>query len=197
MHARPGGAEVELSLLFADVRGSTGLAERMSPTAYSRLMNRFYAAATGVLIKTDAFIDKLVGDEVMGVYLPVFTGPNHARAAIQGAEGLLRATGHDNREGPWLPVGVGVHSGVCYFGTVKGVDGTLADYTALGDPVNVAARLGAAARPGEALVSEAAHAAAGVALPECEERVLSLRGRREPVCVRVLTVGQATAAGDA
>ncbi len=175
-----------MSLLFVDVRGSTSLAERMRPMAYSKLMNRFYAAATGVLIKTDAFIDKLVGDEVMGVYLPVFTGPNHAKAAIEGAEGLLRATGHDNPEGPWLPVGVGVHTGVCYFGTVKLADGTFADFTALGDPVNVAARLAAAAQPGEALISEAAHAAAGVELPDCQERTLSLRGKREPVCVRVL-----------
>lgn len=189
MHTRRGGAEVELSLLFVDVRGSTSLAERMSPTAYGKLLNCFYAAATGVLIKTDAFTDKLVGDEVMGVYLPVFTGPNHATAAIEGAGGLLKATGDDNPEGPWLPVGVGVHTGVCYFGTVKGADGTFADFTALGDPVNVAARLAAAAEPGEALISEAAHTAAGVALPDCEERTLSLRGKREPVCVRVLQLG--------
>ena len=160
----------------------------MSAAAFSRLMNRFYAAATSVLIKTDAFIDKLVGDEVMAVYLPIFTGPNHARAAVEAATELLRTTGHGTREGPWLPVGVGVHTGVCYFGTVKGVDGTFADFTALGDNVNIAARLAAAAQSGEALISEAACVAAGVDLGVHESRELALKGKTESVGVRVVRI---------
>ena len=78
----PGGTEVEMSLLFVDVRGSTSLAERMSARNYSRLMNRFYKAATDVLIRTDAFIDQFVGDEAVGLYFPLFTGPNHALSLI-------------------------------------------------------------------------------------------------------------------
>src|SRR5437879_5343769 len=65
-----GGAEVELTLLFVDVRGSTTLAERVTPSKFSRLMNRFYDVATRVLIDSDAWIDKLVGDEVIAFYLP-------------------------------------------------------------------------------------------------------------------------------
>ena len=95
-------------------------------------MNRFYAATTDVLVKTNAFIDKLVGDEVIGIYLPIFTGPNHARPATQAALDLLRATGHGDRGGPWLPVGVGVHTGRAFFGTVSGAEGTFSDFTALG-----------------------------------------------------------------
>jgi adenylate cyclase len=160
----------------------------MSAADFGRLINRFYAAATGVLIKTDAFIDKLVGDEVMAVYLPIFTGPNHARAAVEAAIELLKTTGHGTGEGPWLPVGVGVHTGVCYFGTVQGVDGTFADFTALGDNVNIAARLAAAAQPGEALISAAACAAAGVDLSVHESRELVLKGKSEPVAVRVVRI---------
>ena len=79
----PGGTELEISMLFVDVRGSTDLAERMSPTDYARLMDRFYNAATEVLIRTDAFIDKFVGDEVMGLYFPLFTGPMRVRRCSQ------------------------------------------------------------------------------------------------------------------
>ncbi len=104
VRTHPGGAEIELSLLFADVRGSTTLAERMAPAEFGRLMNRFYVSANRVLIDTDALVDKLVGDEVIGLYLPVM-GPEHAAKAIEAARELLVATG------PSLPVGAGVHTG--------------------------------------------------------------------------------------
>jgi adenylate cyclase len=176
---------IDLSFLFIDVRGSTSLAEGVSPDAYARLINRFYEDVTRVLVRTEAFIDKFVGDEVMAVYLPVFCGPNHARAAVESAAELLGAMQQTRSEGT-LPVGVGVNSGTCYFGTVKGVDGTLADWTALGDPVNVAARLGAAAAAGEALISEATCRAAGIELSDCESRSLALKGKSEAVTVRVM-----------
>jgi adenylate cyclase len=179
---------VDLSLLFADVRGSTNLAQRMTATEFSRLMNRFYAATTGVLVKTNAFIDKLVGDEVIGIYLPIFTGPNHARPATQAALDLLRATGHGDRGGPWLPVGVGVHTGRAFFGTVSGAEGIFSDFTALGDTVNTTARLASAAQAGEALITDAAYLAAGLDLGNLEQRCLELKGKSEPVNVRVVQI---------
>lgn len=181
----PGGAEVELSMLFVDVRGSTGLAERMTAKEFSWLMNRFYKAATKVLIKTDAFIDKLVGDEVVGLYLPLFTGPNHAFAAIEAAQELLRVTGHSDRDGPWLPIGVGIHTGVAYVGIVSGAEGTVTDVTALGDSVNTAARLASYAGSGEALISEACFGAAGLDMGKLERRQLDLKGKSEAVHVYV------------
>jgi len=185
-HKYPGGAEVELSMLFVDVRGSTSLAERMSAAEFSQLLNRFYKCATDVLIKTDAFIDKLVGDEVIGLYLPLFTGPNHASAAIKAAQDLLRVTGHGNHEGAWLPIGVGVHTGTAYVGVVSGAEGTVTDVTALGDCVNVTARLASKAGPGEALISNMAYVASGLKLINCEQRQLELKGKSEPVSVHVL-----------
>src|SRR5438093_3511206 len=142
-------------MLFVDVRGSTRMAERMSAAEFSRLISRFYKVTTDVLIRTDAFIDKLVGDEVIGLYLPIFTGPNHAGAAIRAAQELLRVTGQPDRSGAWLPIGIGVHTGTAYVGVVSGAEGTVPDVTALGDCVNVTARLASSAGPGEALVSEA------------------------------------------
>lgn len=181
----PGGAEVELSMLFADIRGSTTLAEGMSPLEFSRLINRFYAAATDALIKTDALVDRLVGDEVVGLFIPGMAGREHPRRAIEAARALLRATGHGRRGGPWLPVGVGVHTGFAYVGVVGGGEGTVADFTALGDNVNIAARLASHAGPGEILISEAAYAAADLVL-ETERRSLILKGKSQSLTVHVL-----------
>jgi adenylate cyclase len=189
MEKYPGGAEVELTMLFVDARGSTALAEKMSASEFSQLLNRFYAAATDVLIKADAMIDKLVGDEVIGLFIPGFTGPHHARLAVQAAQTLLRVTGHDDPNGPWLPVGVGVHTGVAFVGTVSGTSGAVNDLTALGDNVNITARLASKAGAGEALISEATYAAAGLNFGELERRQLELKGKSEPVGVRVLQVG--------
>ena len=187
----PGGAEIEISMLFADVRGSTTLAEQMSPAEFRQLMNRFYTVATGVLLDTEAIIDKFVGDEVVALYVPIFTGSGHPDAAVRAGRELLRATGHGDPGGPWLPVGIGIHTGTAFVGGV-GAEG-VTDITALGDAVNTTARLASAAGPGEALVSEATCAAAGLETGGMEQRQLMLRGRSEPVSVRVLQVASATA----
>lgn len=184
----PGGTELEISMLFVDVRGSTRMAEGMSAGNFGQLMNRFYKAATDVLIRTDAVIDKLVGDEVIGLYLPLFTGPNHARPAVLAARELLLATGHAEEQGPWLPIGIGVHTGVAFVGTVGGAEDTVTDITALGDNVNVTARLASVAAPGEALISEVAYAAGGLDLGELESRRLELKGKSEPIPAWVLRV---------
>jgi len=160
----------------------------MSPFEFSQLMNRFYAVATDVMVKTDALIDKLVGDEVIGLYLPGWAGSEHASLAVRASQNLLRATGHGAPDGPWLPVGVGVHTGNAYVGTVSGTEGTVADLTALGDTVNITARLASQAGRGEILISETAYAAAGLNLGDLEQRQLELKGKSEPVSVRVLRI---------
>ena len=182
----PGGTEVEMSLLFVDVRGSTSLAETMSPSDYCRLMNRFYKAATDVLIRTDAFIDQFVGDEAIGLYFPLFTGPNHARAAVAGAQKLLLAMGYGGRQQPWIPVGVGVHTGIVFFGTISGSEGSVTDVAALGDNVNTTARIASKAGSGEALISDVTYAAAGLDLGDLERRQLELKGKNESISVSVL-----------
>jgi adenylate cyclase len=178
VRTHPGGAEVEISMLFADVRGSTTLAEQMRPIEFSRLMNRFYDRANRVVIDSDGVVDKLVGDEVVALYVPA-VGPDHARKAVEAAADLLRATAD------LVPVGAGVHTGIAYVGAV-GSDSTVADFTALGDSVNVTARLASLADAGEVLITEAAHTASGSDLGALDRRELSLRGREAPLAVRVL-----------
>ena len=170
----PGGTELEISMLFVDVRGSTSIAETMSAADFSRLMNRFYKAATDVLIRTDAFIDRFIGDEVVGFYFPLFTGPNHSRSAVLAAHELLRVMGYGGKQGPWIPIGVGVHTGIAFFGTIGGSEGSVTDIAALGDNVNIAARIASKAEPGEALISNVAYAASGLDLGDLEQRQLEL-----------------------
>lgn len=179
-----GGAEVELALLFADVRGSTTLGERMKPAEFSELIGRFFAASSRVLLDTHAWVDRLSGDQVVGMYLPYFVGPHHVRVAIDAATDLLHATGHDDPGGPWIKVGVGVHCGTAFVGTVGSKDG-VTDITVLGDVPNVTARLSSAAGPGEILISEDAYGRAE--LPGAfEQRSLELKGKSQPMTVHVL-----------
>lgn len=181
-----GGAEIELSLLFADVRGSTNLAEGMSPIEYSKLINRFYNTATQVMVRTDALIDKIIGDQVAGIYVPGFAGPTHTLRALEAAQEILRATGHARPEGPWIPLGAGVHTGTAFVGSVGSEEGT-SDITVLGDAANTAARLASSARHGEILISDAAYTAIGLDLGQMEVRLLELKGKSKPMLVHVLT----------
>lgn len=183
----PGGAQIELTMLFVDVRGSTSIAETMADSEFGELMNRFYEAAIHVLVREDAFIDKLVGDEVTALFIPGFAGQKHAARAIKAARGLLHTTGHADPDGPWIPVGVGVHTGVAWVGSISGASGEAADFTALGDNVNIAARLASSAGKGEAIVSNATIRAAGENMSGLEARELYLKGKTEAVGVRVLT----------
>jgi adenylate cyclase len=149
-------------------------------------MNRFYEATIDVLVHADAFIDKLVGDEVTALFVPGYAGKEHARRAVEAGQALLRATGYGEPGGPWVPVGVGVHTGPAYVGTIAGAGGASADFTALGDHVNIAARLASTAGPGEVLVSEATYSAAQIETGGFEKRELELKGKSTPVSVIVL-----------
>ena len=168
------GAEVELSMLFADVRGSSKLARQMSTLDFTRLMNHFYKVSSEVLIERDAIIEKFVGDEVVGLFIPFMTGQEHAKRAIEAAEELLRATGHGSTEGPWVPLGAGVHTGPAFVGMVGSNESS--DFTALGDPVNIAAHLASQAAIGEVLLSEQVAASAGLLDAALEHRSVSLKG---------------------
>jgi adenylate cyclase len=161
----------------------------MSVREFSQLINRFYTVATHVLIQTDALVDRLMGDQAIGLYIPGFAGPEHSRKAIEAAQDLLRLTGHRDTKGPWLPVGVGVHTGTAFVGVVGSEDST-ADFTALGDNVNITARLASEAGTGEILISNAAYSAANLNLGDLEHRQLELKGKSEPIGVRILRVAR-------
>lgn len=183
IRAFPGGAEVELSMVFVDVRGSTPLAERNSPTDYATLMTQFYTDATAAFIETEGFIMDVAGDEVFALYPPGFSGKDHAALAIRAAEKLLKLSKQRNK----LPMGIGVHTGNTFIGTVIGAEQGIADVRVLGDTVNTAARICSVAKVGEALVSAASCTAAGLPLTGESQRELELKGKQQKMTVKVLT----------
>src|SRR5437762_2794363 len=179
-----GGAEVECSLLFADVRGSTTLAESTSPREFNRMMGRFYDAATAVLVDHDGIVDKFVGDEIIGIFVPAMASMQHAARAVDAARTLLVETGFGTSSGPWIPIGIGVNTGVAYVGSIG--DSSDTEITAMGDVVNVTARLSSVAAAGEILVTSAAAAAAGLPA-DLPRRSLQLKGKSQATDVVVLT----------
>ena len=187
VHKHSGGAEVGLTILFADLRGSTALAEGTSPAEFRRLINRFYSTATKALIDENALIEKLIGDEVTAFFVPGLAGARHARRALDAADKILLETGHADAEGPWAPVGIGLHSGVAYVGVVGHADG-VTNLSVLGDVANTAARLASEAAAGEILFSREAAENAGIDTTGLETRRLALKGKSEPFQTWVITV---------
>jgi adenylate cyclase len=190
--AHHGGAEIPVTMLFADIRGSTAMAETMSSGEFRARLDRFYSTATAVVQAHDGGVDKFVGDELVAMFFPLLSGPNHPAKAVETAVALLRAVGHEDHEGPWLPVGAGVHAGPAWVGAVG--DEAHTELTAVGDTVNTAARLAAAAGPGEILVTADAAIAAGLD-PALPRRTLDLKGKQAPTPVVAIRVGAAGGSG--
>jgi adenylate cyclase len=180
-----GGAEIEITMLFADIRGSTALAEGMSSTEFRHVLDRFYTVASGVVFDHDGTVDKFVGDELVAIFLPLLSGDDHAKQGVAAATDLMRATGHADPDGPWVPIGAGVHTATTWFGAVG--HGPRVELTAVGDAVNTTARLASVAAAGEVLVTTAAAIAAGLD-PSLERRQLDLKGKQlstEVISLRV------------
>ena len=178
------GAEVELSMIFADIRDSTLLAERTPTAEYKALIQRFYKETSHILVHHSSMVNRLMGDQVSALFVPRFAGKEHARVAIEAAKEVLDVTGHGSAEGPWIPVGAGVHTGLAFVGAV----GSGNEIAVLGSAANLCARLSSAAAAGEILVSEEAVEAAGMQVEGLERRVLDLKGISEKVPVHVLNV---------
>jgi adenylate cyclase len=175
-----GGAEVEMSMLFADVRGSTALSEQMSPMDFSRVINRFYVDSTNAILAEDGLVEKLAGDAVAAFWGAGFAGPDYVKRTINVAQNMSKMMARQQ-----IPVGIGIHAGVAYFGSMGAADG-LIDIAAIGDEVNLAARLASKAAAGEIILSVQALEKAGIDDSELETRSLELKGISEPVLVRVI-----------
>jgi adenylate cyclase len=176
----PGGSEVEMSMLFVDVRGSTALSEQMTVTEFRELINRFFVESTKIIAREDGLIEKLAGDAVAAFWGAGFAGRDYVARTIRTAQKIQKVM-----EQQKIPVGIGVHAGVAYFGAMGSAEG-LVNISAIGDEVNTAARIASKAAGGEILVSEQALKAAGMDSSEFEPRSLKLKGISGPVAVRVV-----------
>ena len=177
LRSHPGGADIALTVLFADVRGSTGIAERLPAREFRSLLERFYVLSSRAIDRHDGIVDKFLGDGVMALFIPVITGEDHAGRAIAAGADLIEATERSDLARAGIRVGAGIHAGMAFVG-VLGADERL-DFTALGDTVNVAARLGGLAGPGELLVSRSTWESASRGFDGVERRDIEVRGRTE------------------
>jgi adenylate cyclase len=177
----PGGADVDISIVFADIRGSTAIAERMGPVAFRAALQRFYELSARAVEARDGFVDKYLGDGVMALFVPIFTGEAHAERAVSGAIDLVAAVERSDLPASGIRVGAGVHRGTAFVGVLG--TGDKLDFSALGDPVNVAARLGGLAEGGEVLASREAWLAAGRPAAGGEPRRVTIAGRTEALDV--------------
>jgi adenylate cyclase len=172
-----GGVETEVGVLFADVRGFTSLAEGMPSDEVAGVLNRFYSAATRVLGRT-AVIDKLVGDQVMALYLPALVRGAWEDEMFRDATELLAEVGS------WLRLGVGLDVGVAFVGNVG--SGEVKDFTAIGDVVNTAARLQSVAEAGQIVVSERLFGRLSSPPPAARVAGLELKGKAGTTAARVI-----------
>jgi adenylate cyclase len=180
------GVEIPISLVFSDVRGSTGLGERMRPAEFHAFLNHFYTLASDAIVSHGGVVDKIVGDEVIGLFFGGIAGPEHTSAAVAAALELAeRAARPDATPSGAIPVGTAVHTGEAFVGATGPAD-AVDDFTALGDTVNTTARLASVARAGEVIVSRAAADASHRAEEALDRREVDLRGRTEPIEVLVL-----------
>jgi adenylate cyclase len=179
-----GGQEMEVGILFADIRGFTALAERQAPDRVAGLLNRFYAGAVEILCR-HAIVDKLVGDEVMALYLPGLFDGDPVDHMLADAKALLADAGYGDGR-PWVEVGVGLDFGSAFVGNVGA--GEVKDFTAVGDVVNTAARLQSAAAGGEVVMSAGVGRRAGAGAVGASPRELALKGKSQPERALVLSM---------
>ena len=187
LEAFPGGADVDMSILFVDIRNSTQYAEGAEPAAVSRRVNAFLDVATEIITNQDGFIMAFYGDCVVAVWPPGFSGKDHAEKALNAARDMTRTTNIVDENGEAIPVGIGVHTGEVYIGTVEAAKGLFRDVSIFGKNVNLTARLAAKANASEALISDTAMLASGSSTRDLENRSLDLKGFSEPVTAFVVS----------
>ncbi len=169
-----GGAEIPVSVLYADIRGSTTIAETTSSVDFTRMLNQFYKVVTEAVDAEMGAIDHMAGDGIMVMWVPAFVDEHHAKHAIAAGRRILQGF----PDMATLPVGVGVHTGEAYVGVVG--EAGARNFTVLGDTPNTVARLSSAAGAGELVMSEAAATAAGVETANLQHLMLDLKGKSDP-----------------
>jgi adenylate cyclase len=180
-----GGRRVDITVLFADIRGFTSFSEQQSsPEQLVAVLNRYLAAAAEAVLDHEGTVDKFLGDAVMAWFNAPILQPDHTiravraalaiREAIQGLHNELPPEGH-------LSFGVGIHYGEAVLGLI-GTEKRL-EYTAIGDSVNTAKRIQENAGKGQVVISQAAYERVRDQLEVYAMEPMQVKGKREPIPV--------------
>jgi len=155
-----GGEQREVTILFTDIRGFTSMSEKMKPERVVSTLNEYFSDMIDIVFKHNGTLDKIIGDELMVLYGAPLAGENDTHRAVETAVEMQKKIIELNKERkkrkePPILVGAGINKGLVVSGNIGSRE--MMDYTVIGDTVNVASRLCAAAGPGEILVSNSVH----------------------------------------
>jgi adenylate cyclase len=175
------GRKNEASILFADVRGFTAYSETKDPEQVVEKLNEYFDIATQVILKHGGYLDKFIGDAVLGVFgVPVFCEDHSercVRAAIDMQNEFRKASGNGNEL--LSLVGIGLKTGVVVAGNIGSQ--SKMEYTVVGDSVNIASKLNGFAMPGEIIADESVCYRLKDRLDYTALAPQKIKGRTEPV----------------
>ncbi|WP_246148152.1 adenylate/guanylate cyclase domain-containing protein [Nonomuraea turkmeniaca] len=188
-----GGELKELTALFADLKGFTTFSERVTPGEIVEMLNRYHTAAVPCILNNGGTIVQFVGDALLALFNAPATQPGHARAACKAALEMQRAASEVAEEMAWKRVDdvewptfrVGVNTGPALVGNIGSPE--LRGFNAMGDCVNVAARLQAIAEPGTVVIGDTTLKQLGRGASVNPLGRLNLKGKEELVAAYVLT----------
>jgi|GEM_PF-70284 len=187
-----GGANQTITVLFADIRGFTAFAENQNPEKVVGILNRYFSAMSEIIFDNHGTLDKYIGDGLMALFGAPTATADDPQNAVKAAVAMQRKAAELQvefaREGFGdFAIGVGLHTGEATIGFIGSEKRS--EYTAIGDTVNLAARLESEARPesiagrGKILISEATAAAAGPIFPMTKREPLIVKNRLQPVAL--------------
>ena len=191
------GREREITIFFSDIRGFTSLSEAMgSPKELIKFLNNYMTPMTDIIMKDGGTVDKFIGDAIMAYWNAPADVPNHQDAAVTAALEQIAALGGLNKqltaEGkPNINIGIGLNTGVATVGEM-GSEGR-ADYTVIGDPVNLASRLEGLNKPYGTHIIISEYTKAGLKKPYVIRDLdrVRVKGKHEPVAIfEVLDFGE-------
>lgn len=192
-----GGVNQTITVLFADIRGFTRLSEHAQPEKVVQLLNRYFSAMTDIIFAHGGTLDKYIGDGLMALFGAPTATPQDASNALNAAVAMQRRIIGINEElhaegFPEVAVGIGLHTGeatVGYIGSER-----RSEYTAIGDTVNLSARLESNAKGGQILLSAEAARAAGTRYQLTPRDPITVKNRTQPVPLYEVEWQQASAA---
>jgi class 3 adenylate cyclase/tetratricopeptide (TPR) repeat protein len=178
------GERKPVTALFADLVGSTSLAESLDPEDWAHVVNGMYEAATQAITRYEGTVTQLSGDAVVAIFGAPVAHEDDPERAVRAGLDLISAIGEVD-VGVDLEVRVGVNTGLAVVGSVGSSDHE--EYTALGDAMNVAARIQSAARPGTLLITEATRERLGDLVEVVDRGALEVKGKSQPVTAYEVT----------
>ena len=181
-----GGDLAEVTVLFADLRGFTPFSEKTSPDRVVAMLNQYFGQAVPVLLANGGTVVQFVGDAVMALFNAPARQPDHALRAARAALGMQEVIeALAEREPDWPRFRVGVNTGPALIGNIGSDE--FRNFTAIGDTVNLAARLEQeVAEAGQVVIGPATHAAIADLAVARRLKPIEIKGKRHPVAPWVL-----------